>query len=100
MSMEQIILADLAARHPDGYLAFSRGGKRCEAAPIYVITSGYSVNVNETWLVYDGQGQFVGKGTQPRSWKRHPPRQNHSSRGSVAAARLARGIARIEAQNC
>lgn len=98
--MDEIILADLARRYPDGYIALTRGGQRCKLIPIYVTKTGYSVNVNGSWHFYNRLGEFISGGDTAWPLPRPAlPRKNHSSRGPVGMARLARGIARIEGRD-
>lgn len=101
------ILADLSARYPNGYSCFTRGGKRLACPLIYQAKTGYSVNVNGSWHFYDRLGVFLRAtgGAAPKYLRgpSRPPRpalalRQHSSRGPVAASRLARGIARIEGE--
>lgn len=53
------ILADLAQRYPNGYLSFSKSGKRLDSVAIYRLKIGHGINVNGTRHVYDHQGRFI-----------------------------------------
>ncbi len=102
--MEEI-LADLAARYPDGYVCFSRAGQRLDTPVLYQRKTGYSVNVNGAWHFYSRIGIFISAGHSnggmigvhypPRLRQAASRRRQHSSQGPVANARLARGLARI-----
>ena len=56
------ILADLAARYPDGYMSFSKAGKRYDRAVIYPLKIGYGTNVNGARHIYDHDGVFIEVG--------------------------------------
>lgn len=63
--MEDQIRADLAARYPQGYWSFTRGGKRFPSAVIRPVKIGYTVNVNGSWHVYDHWGVLLSTCDQP-----------------------------------
>lgn len=71
----EAVLADLAARFPDGFYSFTRGGKRTETANVYPAKCGFTTNINGRWQVYDHAGKLLS-GTHEHNWVGHtlPPR--------------------------
>ena len=88
--MEAVILADLAARYPDGYVSFTRGGKRTVTPTIYPRIFGFVVSVNGLWHRYGHDGAFDGAGPrvgyrQPRKTPRAPSNRERAGQGPSLA---------------
>ncbi len=77
------ILADLAQRYPEGFVSFTRGGRRTDSANIYRARgSGYSVNVNGQWHAYTHDGRLSHIGRLPAGMGPIVPRQARKAKHS------------------
>ena len=77
MTVEAVILADLAARYPQGFVSFTRGGKRTTAANIYPAKIGYTVNINGISHVYGHDGRLISAGHE-HNWIGHTFVRRHA----------------------
>ena len=82
--IRHVILADLAQRYPDGYLALAISGKRLAEPELQRCTIGWRTKINGEFHLYDHVGRFISSGYA-----------NLLYRSRLAAARA--GLSRVSA---